>query len=301
MINSSLAAITTSAMLASSTPAIEKADKDIVPQVFHIESLSQISNDQPAGTLFLVDIDDTMFDSFSMLGSKAWRRYIVDATKKIDPSQNWHDIFSYALAQKHPLKAVEEITSFYVKDLQKKEVVVCGLTSRERKLWYDMPQDGIDVLTTQQLSSVDINFNNGSLENIYPDLAKDSEYFSGTFFANLDFKGDYLLRLLLNSSTLPVKVNFIDDKLSQVESVANALTQLGIPYECYFYSATDKKGKAFNPLIANIQLYYFYESNGEHALSDEEAQLIATSNPEKDANYYLNATLDIARAQLIKK
>ncbi len=296
--NVSMASLTTSAMVALSLPIIAE---NVVPQVFHIESLSQVSNNHPPKTLFLFDIDDTIFDSFSMLGSKAWRRYIVEATKKIDPSENWHDIFSYALAQKHPLRAVEEITSSFVQNLQSKEFVVCGFTSRERKLWYDMTQEGVDILTVQQLSSVDVNFNNGSVENIYPDLARNPEYFNGVFFANIEPKGNYLLHLLKTSSFLPEKIVFIDDKLSQVESVASALAELGIPHESYLYSATDKKGKSFNPLIANIQLYYFYDSNGEKALSDEEAELIAISNPEKDADYFLKATMSIAKAQLSLK
>lgn len=304
----STTALIVSAMLATITFPMVAENKvshviaeNRVPKVFHIESLSQISDDQPPKTLFLFDIDDTLFDSFSMLGSKAWRRYIVEATKKIDPSENWHDIFSYALAEKHPLKAVEDITSTFIEDLQSKGFVVCGFTSRERKLWYDMPQEGVDILTVQQLSSVNVNFNNGCLENIYPDLASDPEYFNGVFFANIEPKGNYLLHLFKGSSKFPQKVIFIDDKLSQVESVAHTLVELGIPHESYLYSATEKKGKNFNPLIANIQLYTFYDSNGEKALSDEEAELIAISNPEKDAEYFLTATISIAKAQLSLK
>ena len=131
------------AVLIISAPALAE---NPVSNVCKIESLSQISTDQPAKTLFLFDIDDTLLDSFSMLGSKAWRRYIVEATKKIDADENWHDIFSYALAQKHPLKAVEEMTSSFVSKLQENGHVVCGLTSRERKLWYDMPKERLHLL-----------------------------------------------------------------------------------------------------------------------------------------------------------
>jgi hypothetical protein len=230
-----------------------------------------------------------------MLGSKAWRQYIVEATKKIDTSKNWHDIFSYALAQKHPLKTVETMTSSFVSELQEKGYVVCGFTSRERKLWYDMPKDGVDILTIKQLNSVNVDFNNKSLENVYPYLSWDSEYFNGVFFANIEPKGNYLLHLFANAPQFPEKIIFTDDKLSQVESVANALAKLGIKHECYSYSAIDEKGKSFNPLIANIQLYYFYQSNGNEIISDEKASLIAKENPEKDPEYYLRATLDIVK------
>lgn len=286
------ATLTTSATLAVFAPAV--AEK-ITPQVIHIESLSQIPSDHPPKTLFLFDLDDTIFDSFSMLGSRAWRRYIVEATKKIDPSRNWHDIFSYALAQKHPMTAVEELTSAYVKDKQANDFIAVGFTSRERQAWYDTPHEGVDALTVQQLSKIGVDFNNGSLENNYPDLANHSEYFKGVFFANIEPKGAFLTDLLEKTSTHPVKVVFIDDKLSQVDSVANALSDLGIPHECYFYLASDKKGKQFDPLLANIQLYHFYASKGEAALSDQDAEAIAASDSTKDADFYLKATIDLAK------
>lgn len=267
-------------------------------KVSQITSLAEISSDHPNETLFLFDIDDTVFDSFSMLGSKAWRKYIVEAAKKIDPSENWHDIITYALAQKHPLNAVEKITSSYIKDLQNNGYVVCGLTARERKIWYDMHQDGIDILTVNQLSTVNVDFNNGSLENTYPYLSTAPEYYSGIFFANLEPKGNYLLRLFENAPALPQKIIFVDDKLSQVESVDAALTLLGIPHECYFYSATDEKGKAFNPLIANIQLYYFYVSGGQRIISDKEAAILAQIHSNNDAELYLRAALDLAKMQI---
>jgi hypothetical protein len=256
--------------------------------VFEIKTLSEIPSDQPHNTLYLIDLDDTVFDSISLVGSKAWRKYMVQAA-----GQDWHDLFSYALAQKYPMKTVEDITPSFVKDLQNKGYVVCGLTARERKFWYYMPKEGVDLLTVKQLHSVDVDFNNGSLERGYPDLSQDPEYFQGVFFANTELKGDYLLKLFQAASRFPEKMIFIDDKLSQVESVAEALAQLGIPHECYLYSATDRKAAGFDPLIANIQLFYFYESDGQIIVSDQEAARIAESNPEKSAGDYLQAVLDI--------
>ncbi len=263
--------------------------------ILKIESLAEVNVAQPDQTLFLFDLDDTLFDSAYMVGSKAWRRYIVEAAKKIDSSRNWHDLFSYLLAQKHPLRTVEPFTSQFVQDLQEKGYIVCGLTSRERKQWYDTPQEGVDVLTTHQLTSVNINFNNGRLEHIYPHLARDSEYFKGIFFANLEPKGNYLLHLFKNVPELPKKVIFIDDKLSQVESVAKALNELGIDNECYYYPVTDVKAKTFNPLIANIQLYHFIQSNGHEVLSDQEAILIGERDLEKCGEHYLRAVLDLSQ------
>lgn len=295
MVDLSILFLVTSTLLCFSMPVVSA---NVTPQVFHIESLSQIRDNQNANTLYLFDLDDTVLDSFSMLGSKAWRRYIVDSAKKHDNTENWHDIFTYDFALSYPVQAVENITCSFIKDLQNKKFVVCGLTARERNLWYQTPHNGVDILTVNQLAAVDVHFNNGSLEDKYPELAKDSEYFGGVFFSNLDSKGDFLLHLFETDFPRPEKIVFIDDKLSQVESVANALAKLGILHESYFYTATDKKGKVFDPLIANIQLYYFYESNGEKILSDEDAKMIAASHPEKDADYYLKAAIEVAKLQL---
>lgn len=252
-----------------------------------ITSLDQIPVQQPAGTLFLFDIDDTIFDSPSMVGSKAWRKYIGEATQSLDPTQNWHDIFSYALALRHPLHLVEEKTGALIQDLQNRGYVTCGFTARERNMWYDMPQPGVDCLTIRQLHGLGVHFYTEILEETYPYLSQAPEYCAGVFFANIDPKGDYLLHLLRDVPAFPPKIVFIDDKLAHVVSVANALESLAIPYECYHYTATDAKAGTFDPLIANIQLHSFFLSNGQTILSDTQAAEIAKEHPEKGADFYL--------------
>jgi hypothetical protein len=202
------------------------------------------------------------------------------------------------MAQRCQVKLAEEITSEFIKELQNKGYVVCGLTARERNLWYDTPQEGVDRLTAAQLRSVNVDFNNKSLEETYPDMSKDTEYFEGIFFSNAETKGQYLFNLFNNSSRLPNKVVFIDDKSTQVESVASTLETLQIPYECYTYTATEKKNSLFDPLIANIELYYFYESGGKEIISDQQAKLIANEHPEKGADDYLRSVLEIARQEI---
>lgn len=261
--------------------------------VVNIQSLAEVQVSQPEKTLFLLDLDDTVFDFPNMVGSRSWRRYIGQAAKNIDDSRNWHDVLSLFLTKNYPVKTVEPMTSDFVKNLQEKGYVVCGFTSRERKFWYDTPQEGVDAMTTDQLNSVGINFNNNSLEITYPYVAVDSEYFSGTFFCNIEPKGNFLIHLFKDAPELPPKVVFIDDKLSQVESVAAALTTLGISYESYCYLATNAKAETFDSLIANIQLYHFCKS--KEILSDEEASLIAKENPDCNADFYLRAVLEIAK------
>lgn len=267
-----------------------------VIRIVKIDSLCQIADSQPAQTIYLFDIDDTLFDYPHMLGSKAWRKYIVAATKD-DPTRNWHDIFSLFLARNHPLETVEALTCQFIKELQLKGYGVFGLTSRERKIWYDTPMNDIDLLTVIQLKSLGISFNNEFLNETYPYLSSNSEYFGGIFFADVESKGEYLLKLFQDSPQLPKKVIFVDDKLSHVESVAAALDQLGINHECYWYTATDDKASRFDPLIANVQLYHFWISGGKRIVSDEEADTIAKQYPERNAEYYLQSLLNEERTK----
>ncbi len=265
----------------SASPAPASGKQDV--HIYKIESLDQIAASQPARTVYFFDIDDTLFDLPFMLGSKAWRKYIASATKN-DPTQNWHDIFSLFIARYHHHKTVETHTSQFIQKLQNQGYDVLGLTARERQVWYDTPTNDIDSLTTSQLESVGISFQD---PQTYAFLSSSPEYFKGTFFADTEPKGEYLLKLFKGAPELPEKVIFIDDKLSQVESVASALNQLGINYECYWYVATDKKASQFDPLIANIQLYYFWTSKGQRIISDDEARSIAKEHPDLTAEYYL--------------
>jgi hypothetical protein len=59
----------------------------------------------------------------------------------------------------------------------------------------------------------------------------------------------------------------------------------------------DEQIKKFNPLIANIQLYYYLKSNDQEILSDEEAALIAEENSTKDADDYLLEILDFVKSR----
>lgn len=271
--------------LLASAPSINNS-QDVC--IIKIESMAQITDSQPSNTLYFFDLDDTLFDSPTMLGSKMWRKYITTATKN-DQTQNWHDIFSLFIARNHPLETVEPITSQFIKKLQTKGSDVFGLTARERKKWYDTPINDVDVLTVAQLDSLGINFNREVSDKNYSYLTNTPEYFEGVFFADLEPKGEYFLKLFKDAPQLPEKVIFVDDKESQIESVAKALHQLGIDHECYWYVNTDEKAKKFDPLIANIQLYYLWTSKGTKVLSDDEAASIAKQHPDKTAEDYLHS------------
>lgn len=257
--------------------------------VFKIHSLSEMYKDQPKGTLYFFDIDDTLIDFPFMLGSKAWRTYFLKATEN-EYNTYWHDRISLLLTREYPIIPIEKITVNLIHELQHQGYPVYGLTARERAIWYTTPTANVDELTASQLKSISIDFSKQPKETFKLDESN-PEYYKGILFADIEPKGNYLIKLFKDLK--PVKVIFVDDKESQCLSVAEALGQLKIPYECYWYVATNEKALSFDPLIANIQLQAFLESQGQKRLSDEEAKVIAKQNPDKKAEDYLLSILKI--------
>lgn len=275
-------------MLLLST-AITALDKEVT--YFKIDSLAQILPSEVKPTFYLFDIDETLIDSPYHLGSKTWRRDLRAKTKNLKEC-NYHDLFTWELAKKWPVHTVEKNTSAFLQELLDQGHLVCCLTARERTFWYDTPTENVDGVTIQQLLSVDIDLDLPLLNRLYPTLAKAPEYYKGVFFADQETKGDYLKTLLKNCPSLPAKVIFLDDKQEQVASVAEALAELGIPYTCYWYCATDKKVPDYDPLLSSIQLYYFWLSGGTEIYSDAEAEEIARKFPHKTAEFYLEAVFN---------
>lgn len=269
--------------------SINLADAVESLSIIEIESLDAIEDTLGGDTLYFFDIDDTLIDSPNMLGSKGWRKYIK--AKTVQEARNWHDIFTFYLLRKYPVMTVEPGTLQFILNLQRRGCAVFGLTARERNKWYDTPASGVDALTVHQLTSLGMHFEDHSA---YASLLSAPEYYRGTFFVDSDLKGEYLTRLFLNADEKPKRVVFVDDKKKQAESVAEALTMLHIPHVCYWYVATDKKSRNFDPKVANIQLYHYLLGHDQRILSDEEAHSIGLENPEKQADEYLQEILKMA-------
>lgn len=270
--------------LASAAPSLEAytfeidllEDMDFIPQPLE-------------ETLYLFDLDDTLFDSAGMLGTKAWRGYIKEATKH-DPRKNWHDCLSYFIAQHYPLKTVEATTSDHIKKLQDKGYMVLGFTARERNMWYGDRREGVDQLTVEQLTTMNIDFSRTVLREGYEYIAAMPQYYGGILFADTDSKGEYLLKLFKGREHLPKKVIFVDDKFSHIESVEEALDTIAIENDSFWYIAVEHKSQTFNPAIADIQLYYLWTYH--IVLTDAEAAQISEEVAPEIISAYLQTVLN---------
>jgi hypothetical protein len=275
-----------SACIAEVEPALKETITPIIP----IQHLDQIKKSIVKNTGYFLDLDDTAIDSLYMLGSKAWRKYISEATKN-DKTRKWHDIISLYVARNYPIGPVEESTSSFIHNLQADGHMVFGLTARERNMWYYTPCDGVDLLTQSQLAKTDIDFMKTHISEEFSYITDHPACFANIFFVDTDTKGEFVFNHLNGRKIVPPKVVVVDDNLDQLATVKKALEQLQIEHDCYFYGQIDEKSKKFDPLIANIQLYSLLNEN--KILSDDDAFLFENAHAGKDAVYYLTEILHL--------
>lgn len=206
-------------------------------------------------TWFLVDLDNTVFQTKQALGHVDWFQHEVE--KLIAKGKSREDAFHslYPLWKKAQtmteVMPVEADFPRVIVELQNRGIVVMGLTHRQL---FIIPQ------TLRQIDSLGLDFRRTapSQETIHIEGIRPSCYTQGVLFVD-DFnsKGERLISLLDQMRKKPQKIVFIDDKKKNVEDVAKAASNLGIEYIGVYYTAASDGEKIYSPEWADCQLQFF--------------------------------------------
>jgi FMN phosphatase YigB (HAD superfamily) len=146
----------------------------------------------------------------------------------------------YCYAQHHRwMVPIEPDTVSMVKSLQKRGITVIALTARGLYLYYR---------TLEQLNKIDIDFTHTSpREAVAPYGVKNQSLYShGIIFAGSLNKGDVLTHWLEQLQFHPQKIIFVDDKLKNIESVADAMKKANYPFVGIRYGHLDERVKNFD-------------------------------------------------------
>ncbi len=146
----------------------------------------------------------------------------------------------YCYAQHHSwLEPIEADTVDTVKSLQQHGITVIALTARGLYLFYR---------TLEQLSKIDIDFTHTSPRDpVAPYGVKNQSLYShGIIFAGALNKGDVLKHWLKQLRFQPKKIIFVDDKLKNIKSVANAMKTTNSSFVGIRYGHLDKRVKDFD-------------------------------------------------------
>lgn len=222
-------------------------------------SMQEIAKHITPGTLVIFDLDNTVLEANQTLGTDQFFSFLV---KKAEASgSQGQAAIDLALLQAGAIqpvtkvRLVEKMTRDFIQGLQAQSYTVFALTARPPE-WA--------TGTLKQVTSLGIDFSKTAplLLTNNSDQTQNGLYKHGVFFLPPgSAKGSTLINFLNNSGQKPEKIIFIDDKISNVQSVDTALTAAGIPNLEFRYGAADIRVKNFDPNLANFEYNYFLRFN----------------------------------------
>lgn len=203
----------------SASRAVSRIDE--THEIYEIKSMSEVGQWIIPETLVIFDLDNTLFESKSIVAHANWFHDILkkypDQEKKI-LKKAWKAI---KMAEYKP---VEAMTPDLIKSWQNKGIHIMALTSRD-----------LEVLepTLRQVKSIGVDFS-----KTVPRRQKKSKYlYEGILFANNNYpKGEALKSFLEDSDFKPQRIILIDDLKNNLFSVCKVMGAIGL-----YYPLVDKK------------------------------------------------------------
>jgi Protein of unknown function (DUF2608) len=217
-------------------------------------------------TVFVLDIDETLFIPAQTLGSDVWfRNRIEDLKIQGTTPQTALDL---ALAEWEAIrritdvKIVEEGTERVIQTMQEHGLKVMCMTTQRAE---------ISTCTIQQLNALQMNFSKNGLFKQEINFYHPTHilFRQGILFTGGASKGAALLKFFDLIGYSPVRIVFINDKATHLIDVQQAVEKRGIDFVGLRYGYTDQKVASYNKVIADIQWKHY--SLG-HFLSDLEAE-----------------------------
>jgi hypothetical protein len=214
------------------------------PMIREIASFREALSALTASSMIIIDLDNTTFEATQMLGSDQFFSYLV--RRGVADGLTEREAKARALEQSRPIqpvspvRAVEAVTPGLIAELQARNFPVFALTARPFA-WV--------LGTTAQVASLGIDFSR-TTPTLQADL-REGRMRQGIFFlADGVDKGTALIGLLHSWNLRPAHVVFIDDKLSNVQSVSRSLAEADIPHTTFRLGAADARVAAFDERIA---------------------------------------------------
>lgn len=194
-----------------------------------------------ADTVVAFDLDNTVLQAAQTLGTDQFFGFLVKKAAELglegDAAIEWALREATPIQPVTKVQAVEQRTPALIADLQERGITVFALTARPA-IWTKG--------TLRQVRSLGVNFKVTAPEFAY-DTASGYVEDGVIFLARGANKGRALVSLLKEH---PKRIIFIDDKLSNVQSVESALSTTSIEHLSVRYGGADARVRAFNEDVA---------------------------------------------------
>ncbi len=230
-------------------------------KIIETDELQEVLSHLASDTAIFFDLDNTLLEPCQHFGTVQWGEYYIKKLMSAGEAPEKAEVIAQSMWGKYlpnaALRLLDPNSPSIISQLQQNGHLVLGLTARyPEEASYTHPQ-------LQKLGfEFDRRFADQTILLPFPALFENGVLFAST----LNKKGDALLALLEQVNYLPKKIIFIDDKHSHVEELHSTLNPLDLDFVGIRYSKADKRVKAFDPQIADLQMELF-----PRFVTDEEA------------------------------
>jgi hypothetical protein len=237
-----------------------------------IPSLEHALQEYGPGDLAVFDLDNTVFREVQTLGTDEWYSHMIHrlAQKGIDRrlAAQYLEPINKLIKTQSRMKLMEEGLPKLIRSLQRRGVMVIGLTARHPNL---------SETTLHHLEELGVDFSLSGFPEVsgnrVADLPNEFLWSGGVAFTDGSHKGVVLKALVELTGVKPERIFAIDDRIHHVHSFVEAMLELGVEGRVVHYLRALQESK-FNPRVADVQHRVFRKIG--RILSDEEALKVLT-------------------------
>lgn len=228
-----------------------------------------------------LNITGTLYEPSTTLSDNQWREYFAQRVKRLisdsAASQQLIDQIKNQIVQKIPKKAVEKITPDLISDLQKKQIVVLGLTKKQMSTTY---AENFGWITQNHLAQLGIHLDKtlSYLRYSPQERQKSYSFAYGILFTNKQPEGPAMVSFLKEIQQKPSKIIVVDNGADALKSLEESLKPTQIPFTGIRYGRADALKANFDPTLGTIEFFAFIKEG--KILSDAEALEIKKSHPQ---------------------
>lgn len=227
-------------------------------------------------TLVIFDIDEVLLESTDAILKPQFKPHFLRLQQELAEKYSPEEVayFKSIIYDEHNFKLVNDDIINTLNDLKHNGVMTIAITYIATGPRGKIPQFEDWGLARLQKVGIDFRRYNNLKNTSYTEIPAAHGVpltKNGVTFTALASKGSLLEAILKHNALLPAKVIFIDDKLSNLESVQSSCEQLNISFLGIHYTAViNSKAWKYNEAIARQQ-FNTLEQEGRW-LSDAAAQ-----------------------------
>lgn len=247
-------------------------------EIVETKEMASVLRHTDSRSLILFNVSDTLYEPATTLADNQWRIYFAGlAAKTIPNSDAFVNKIKNLIVSNIPKRAVEPITVHLIRELQKEQLPVLGITKKYLSASY---AENFGEITHKHLLSIGIDLE--ITLNFLPVLDKQDDnahsFDFGIIFTNKQPEGPALLSFLKRIPWVPRKIIMIDNSREALENVEEALKPTGIMFIGMRYGRCDGRKQTFDPDLGTIQFFEYIKKG--RVMYDEEAKKFKREHPD---------------------